>query len=175
MRFGIPSLALGAAVLASIPQASIAADSSACAVTAAPNPAFAAPPKWEMKGPFQENYFLFGTTGLWAWVHNHWKLGMDGRKLPYFSAYYDWWGGEHHPEMVVVARRLDEPASLVWAEEVNGAGPSFRFGEAPDPAKPGFMVTRLEIPTAGCWEISARYRPVGREPQVLTYTVLVEP
>jgi hypothetical protein len=112
---------------------------------------------------------------LWVLVNNHWKLNWDGRKLPYFSTHYNYWKRTGPPPMVVLARRLDAEAPLIWADHVNGAGPSFRPPESPDPAKPGFMVTSLEIPTAGCWEITARYAPPEGNAETVSYTVLVEP
>jgi hypothetical protein len=117
---------------------------------------------------------LFGAPGLWTIVKNHWALrGLDGIKLPYFSAHYNL-KAEHDPRMFVVAPRLDAAAHLVWADWVNGAGPSFRPPGRPDPTKPGFMVNSLQIPTAGCWEITARYAAARDTVETLSYTVLVE-
>lgn len=75
----------------------------------------------------------------------------------------------------LVHRRLDAPAPLVWAARVNGAGPSHRADEPVDLTQPGFMVTRLEIPTAGCWEITARYTAVRGQLETVSYTAPIEP
>ena len=165
---------LGLAVLYGVPQTSIAQTGSACAVTVAPNPPFVPPTGWDSLKTGNDNVFLFGSPRLWAYVHSHWKLDYQQRKLPFFSQQYDW-QSERPPQMVVMARRLDAPAPVVWAQSVNGAGPSHRADEPVDMSKPGFMVTALDIPAAGCWEISARYSPPGREPRTLSYTVLIEP
>jgi len=163
-----------AALPVGAPHPLFAASNSTCAVTKAPEPPFIPPRQWEPESSRDGGHFLFGTPGLWALVHNHWKLHLDGTKLPYFSEHYEW-RNEPDPRMVVLARRLDATGDLVWADWVNGAGPSHRFSEPIDPTKPGFMVTSLQIPTAGCWEITARYAPVRGKFETLSYTVLVEP
>ena len=75
----------------------------------------------------------------------------------------------------VEARRLDAAAPPVKADHVNGAGPSFRYPEQPDPNNPGFMTTALPIRTTGCWEITARYTSPSGIAERLSYTILVEP
>jgi hypothetical protein len=149
----------------------------ACAVTTAPKPPFVAPPQFAPnRSVDEEPFFFYGKPGLWALVRPHWKLGgLEGNKLPYFSEHYNYWNREGSPQMTVVARRTDAAAPPVRAEQVNGAGPSFRYGEQPDPANPGFMVTALRIPTAGCWEITAQYTPPTGIAEKLSYTILVEP
>ncbi len=77
--------------------------------------------------------------------------------------------------MTVEARRLDAAVPPVRADHVNGAGPSTRYGEQPDPNNPGFMVTALRIPTAGCWEITAHYTSPSGIAEKLSYTILVKP
>lgn len=132
-----------------------------CPVTQAPDPPFRAPSGYGYSG--NDGRFLYGTRRLWALVTPHWNLGTTGRKLPYFSDEYRFLS-EPHPHMVVFARRLDAEAPAVPAPQVNGAGL---------PEKNGFMVTRLDIPTSGCWEITARYSPVGHPVETLSYTVMV--
>jgi hypothetical protein len=174
MRSRILFFVLAVALPAGVPRATFADSNHTCPVTKAPDPPFTPPERWKPESPGDGGYFLFGTTGLWALVHNHWRLHLDGTKLPYFSEHYEW-KNEPDPRMVVLARRLDAPAELVWADWVNGAGPSHRFSEPIDPTKPGSMVTSLQVPTAGCWEITARYAPVRGKVEILSYTVLVEP
>jgi hypothetical protein len=164
---------LGMAFAACIPQTVLAQGSPPCAVTKAPASAFEPPAGFD-RPVLQDDSFLLGNNWLWAFVRPTWKLNLNNKKLPYFSQFYDW-QTERPPKMSVVARRLDAPAPLVWADHINGAGPSFRYGEQPDLSKPGFMVTALDIPSAGCWEVSAQYEPPQRNRVTLTYTVLVEP
>jgi len=174
MRSRILFFVLAVALLLGVPRASLAEGNHTCAVTKAPVPPFTPPRRWGTEGSRDGEYFFFGSPGLWALVHNYWRLHLDGTKLPYFSEHYEW-KNEPDPRMVVVARRLDAPAGLVWADWVNGAGPSHRYSEPVDPTKPGFMVTSLQIPMAGCWEITARYTPVRGKVEILSYTVLVVP
>ena len=72
------------------------------------------------------------------------------------------------PDLTVVARRLDGPSQTVRANWANGS--------TTDGTVAGmFMVTGLEIPTSGCWQIAARYAPTPEEAiQTLMYTVWVE-
>jgi len=125
---------------------SLAADKHGCPVTRPPNPQFVPPPP---EAPMsREDGFFYGTSALWAMVDPHWQLHkFAGQKLPYFRQGYDV-NQERDPRLVVVARRVDAPAKMVWAGRANSA--------------PGFMVTGLEIPTAGCWEIVAQYTPPAK-------------
>lgn len=75
---------------------------------------------------------------------------------------------EPNPLLTVVARRLNSNAPLVW----NGgyANNAFIEGEGETGM---FVVTGVDIPSPGCWEIAAHY--LGPEIQTLSYTVWVEP
>jgi len=122
-----------------------------------------------------KSYCDHGTPGLTARIHTLWKLGgLDGNKLPYFSQHYDW-SIEKHPNMTVEARRLDGEAPIVRAERVNGATLAPLKRESSSAIRTDFMVTALHIPTAGCWEITARYTPPSGKVETLSYTILVEP
>ena len=119
-------------------------------------PVTQAAPDQQLKG----GGYRLGTPDLWTIVSSVWT----GSKLAYFS----------EAPLTVVARRLDAPAPLVWADHVNNAGPSFLYRDgppAPNPNDHGFMITSLQVPTAGCWEITARYTPAEQPAQTLTYTV----
>ncbi len=149
-----------------------------CAVSTAPKPPFVAPPQFAPTRSVDNGYaFFYGTPGLWALVYPHWKLegAFYGNKMVFFSEHYSFWKRAGNPQMTVEARRLDAAAPPVKADHVNGAGPSFRYGEQPDPSNPGFMTTALPIPTAGCWEISAHYTSPSGISEKLSYTILVEP
>ena len=75
---------------------------------------------------------------------------------------------ETEPRLTVVARRLDRPEPLVW----NG---SANYGGEGEELAGMFMVTGMDIPSAGCWEIAAHYVQSFDNIQTLTYTVWVEP
>jgi hypothetical protein len=153
----------------------VTAESFECPITKKPSPQFIPPLPWHPITNSSDTFFLWGTPGLWAVVSNHWRLPRAGHKLPFLSEQYDWKQSGEHPPLAVVARRLDAPAALVWANWVNGAGPPFLYGDGPDfSRRDGFMVTSLAIPSAGCWEISAHFTPARDHVQSLTYIVLVE-
>jgi hypothetical protein len=143
-----------------------------CAVTQEPRPAFIPPPPYGRH--FAPPDFLLGSPSLWTIIHHDtWHLGVnDGRKLPYWRQGFDS-RKERDPRLSVVARRLDGPAPLIWADSASSA-------QADDTPDGMAMVTGLDVPTAGCWEISAHYgwsdaaSHQWRE-QTLAYTVWVEP
>lgn len=166
--FFLASLAFGAISLTAFGKGS----ENACPVTKAPDQQFK-PPLGYRPYTWNDGKFLLGTSDLWVLVNPHWKLGVTGNKLPYFSQNFFFGGNEGDPRLTVVARRLDNPAPLVWSDWVNAGGPPYT--PPGDPNDHGFMVTSLPIPTAGCWEITARYAPAPKKVQILTYTVLVEP
>jgi len=76
---------------------------------------------------------------------------------------------EPAPRLTVVARQLDGNAPLVWNGWANNAYIDGR-GMAGM-----FMVTGVDIPASGCWEIAAHYVASRNNIQTLTYTVWVEP
>ena len=92
-------------------------------------------------------------TGIW---HLRGKAAYS-EKLTYWRQGFDW-RNEPNPDLIVTARRLDQPAATVSAEQAH-----------PIMAKEAIM-TVINIPSAGCWEISARFH--GKK---LDYIVSVEP
>jgi hypothetical protein len=71
-----------------------------------------------------------------------------------------------------VARRLDGEAPLVW-NDLAGSG------SEGNGLSGMFMVTGIDIPSSGCWEIGVHYvSPDGEKTatvSTLSYTVWVEP
>ena len=76
--------------------------------------------------------------------------------------------GTAEPDLTVVARRLDGPEQVVRAGLADRATSNGTVENM-------VMVTGIDIPTAGCREIAARYAPARDNVQTLTYTVWVEP
>jgi len=123
--------------------------------------------------PVPNSYFIHGSPGLSANIHTLWRLGtVDGNKLPYFSQYYRW-NTEKEPHMTVEARRLDGDSPIVHAIRVNGATLNREYREPPEGPSVSFMTASLQIPAAGCWEITARYTPPSGKVETHSYTVLV--
>lgn len=139
------------------------ADRRNCPITQPPDRPFVPPAGYPSAGSGE---FLYGTPALWAVVERQWRLhGFAGQKLPYFRRGYEL---KERPRLTVVAHRLDGKAPLVW----NGLA-----GGGVDDSG-AFMVTGIDIPSAGCWEIGAQYVDTSHEihtVQTLSYTVWVEP
>lgn len=142
----------------------------ACPVTKpAAQPFVPPPPYWtDNHGSDQ---FWYGTESLWTlldvqgmWnIHNN-VLESEGgyrTKLIYWRRGFDW-RREPEPELIVIAKRLDREAPPVAA---NSAHAVFVTGPAP-----AAMMTMIDIPTSGCWEIAAEYRD-----QKLSFVVSVQP
>jgi hypothetical protein len=138
--------------------------SAQCPVTAAPNPPFVPPAPYNGANPMPSG-FWYGTGSLWTWGFNAptgWQSTVAGgapydAKLVYWRAGFDA-GIEHDPDLTVVARRLDVPAPLVWTEHASG----IRISDDPSPGGMAMMIG-VSLPTAGCWEIAARYLPAPHE------------
>ena len=75
-----------------------------------------------------------------------WHAGLDACSEP-------------QPALTITGKRLDGPAPQLASDQANAGGQS---QDQP------FMVTGINIPTLGCWEIIAHYQ--GEEP---TFVVLL--
>jgi hypothetical protein len=87
--------------------------------------------------------------------------------MPYFRHGFDArseWG----PDLTIMATRLDGPASVVRQTRANA-------GITNSTPEEMFIVTGIDVPSAGCWEIAAHYVPKTGKAETLTYTVWVEP
>ena len=120
-----------------------------CPVTRPPQSPFIPPtPYPSMVPPLYGDQFWYGTPALWTWLPADgtwhtlrdksfwWRQGFDGSV-------------EQQPALTLAGRRLD------------GQAPPF---VAPAPATNGFrtdlgafMLTMVDLPTPGCWEITGRY------------------
>jgi hypothetical protein len=129
--------------------------SAQCLTTLPPNPQFVPPKPYPQDAP--SGAFWFGTESLWTslsadgeWggLHNDkgyrqkvffWVKGYDARKEP-------------KPKLIITGRRLDGDSPSVAVADTNNAF------EGTSSNLPPAMVTTFEIPTAGCWELTAHYR-----------------
>ena len=127
---------------------------AACPVTAPSNPPFSPPPPYPAK-PSSTGSFWHGTAALWTelqvngtWPglpHNAdgftqkvfwWRPGFDGRTEP-------------QPNLTVFGRRLDGSESFMREPPATNA----YLGDL------GWAIlTGIDLPTTGCWEISGQYR-----------------
>ena len=114
--------------------------------------------------------FLYGSAALWTVVYPGWHVHRDGGKLPFFRQGFVY--GKERPRLTVVARRLDGKGPLVWS---GLAGSGFEEGKG---LAGMFMVTGIDIPSSGCWEIGAQYVDTSHDVHTvayLAYTIWVEP
>jgi hypothetical protein len=141
----------------------VAADN--CPVTKPPSSPFIPPAPYTANtdpGRFwfgdQDLWTNLPANGIWHGLPYHanegyfnklflWKPGFDGRK-------------EEQPDITVVVRRLDANAPLVTS----------RYGTNAFIAPMWAMLTGVNFPTHGCWEVTA-----SNEGHKLTFVVSVQP
>lgn len=148
------------------PRAQVPLVATGCRVTQPTDPPFL-PPK-----PYSQNFdpqsFWFGTDELWTY------LPADGtwRGLPHYTpddpTYRQklfFWSKdfnahiEPRPNLLITGKRLDGAAPPLMSDRANAGWK--------DPGKP-FIVTAINLPTLGCWQITARYKSA-----ILTFVVHV--
>jgi hypothetical protein len=135
-----------------------------CATTLEPHPQFVPPSPYQQDAP--SGQFWYGSDSLWTLldIPGIWHLHRDGgygTKLVYWRRGFDW-RKEIDPELTVVATRLDRQTPPVRSDPAHAV-----FVTGPMPAA---MMTGIDIPSAGCWELTAQHR--GHK---LSFIVSVEP
>jgi hypothetical protein len=161
-----PSPSVAAAPSASVRPSPSTPSAAACDVTR-PNPVFV-PPKPFLRTP-PTNYASdwYGSEHLWtmlAYSGEIWQ-GWVASKPPVLPQKTFWWsadwkpGDEPEPTIIVTGRRLDGPGDFTYGPGTNA---SADFGTA--------MLVGIDIPSYGCWELTARYRLA-----TLSYVVSVGP
>ncbi len=149
---------------AASPTDSPAIPTEACSVTR-PNPPFAAPSPYPSSPP-DDRYAWFGTPELWT------MLELDGEvwdaanasfaarvKMFFWSSNWAGMRDDQEPGLTVVATRLDGPGT-VTADHATNASAGSLGGQA--------MLSGIEFPTAGCWQLTAQYGDA-----VLSYIVWI--
>jgi len=125
-----------------------------CPVTTSANVSFKAPEPFSPIAPW-EGIFWYGSENLWTALDTNgvWsKLPENpdgyGQKIMWWSSLYSL-KDELEPELIVSGRRLDgEAEPLRFYGATNAMADD--IGEA--------MLTGVEIPTLGCWEITGQYK-----------------
>ena len=141
-----------------------AADPDGCPITRPPNRPFVppAPPAPDsVSAPFGE--FWFGTPELWT------SLRPDGTwsDLPYHEGAYTqkvfWWsqGYDWKSQLTLTGRRIDGPAPPMRASTATNAFAA-DIGSS--------SLVGVDLPTAGCWEITGHLKGV-----TLSFVVWVAP
>jgi len=137
-----------------------------CPVTTVANGSFEAPEPFSLDAPWQ-GLFWYGSEGLWTALHTDgvWA-GLPDNTTGYTQKIM-WWSDlyvlkdELEPALVVSGRRLDaksEPLKFYGATNAMADD----IGEA--------MLTGVDFPSLGCWEITGQYKNTE-----LTFIVWVAP
>lgn len=146
--------------------------SAQCLTTLPPNPSFVPPIQFPQSAP-GSGMFWYGTNALWTSLNfdGRWKSGSYGEGTVYTTKLVFWakdfeWRKEFEPKLILTGKRLDGGAPSIGVAHANTV---FVPGGRPGMMPPG-MMTAVDIPTVGCWEITAHYHG-----HTLTFTVWVEP
>lgn len=139
---------------------------STCAVTR-PDPVFVPPSPFLAAPPAAYASSWYGTAHLWTMLARDGEVweGWVAATPPVLPQKTFWWsadwrpGAEPEPAIAVVGRRLDGTGSFTYGPGTNA---SADFGTA--------MLVGIDIPSYGCWELTARYRDAS-----LTYVAFVGP
>jgi hypothetical protein len=149
---------------------SVAESAGNCVTTPPPNPAFI-PSFSPFDSPFNppSGQFWYGTDSLFTLLNagGTWRgyHPTSGRPEAYFNKLFFWrlgydWRSEFSPRLFVSAVRLDQYAPVISADPAASAG----LGSS------GSMMTGIDLPAPGCWEITAKY---GSDS--LSFVVSVQP
>jgi hypothetical protein len=137
-----------------------------CPVTTLENAPFIAPEPFSPTAPW-EGIFWYGIAGLWTALHT------DGvwAKLPKTSDGYTqkimWWSDSY------VLKDELEPALVVSGQRLDAKSEALRFYGATNAMADDIgeaMLTGVEFPTLGCWEVKGEYKN-----SELTFVVWIAP
>jgi len=137
-----------------------------CPVTLPEKITFQAPEPYSPDAPW-EGMFWYGREHLWTALNTNgvWD-GLPDNPEGYTQKIM-WWSDlyslkdELEPALVVMGRRLDADAPPLKFDGATNASAS-DIGDA--------MLTGVDFPTLGCWEITGQYKKTG-----LTFVVWVAP
>ena len=123
-----------------------------CPITRPQTPRFVPPKPYSESGPNGE--FWYGSNELWTalWPDGTWHSLPKGEagyvnKVVWFREGYVW-TEEEKPELAISARQLDGEAVVdKFIHATNGYHPDYN----------SFMLTGIELPALGCWEITGEY------------------
>ena len=129
------------------------AGKESCPMTPPPNPAFVPPEPYPATDP--SGGYWYGTNELWTQLQpdGTWS-GLTKSESGYGNKLALWHEGysqkeEPQPEITLSAQQLDGEARVEpYIHGTNAFHPD--YGQ--------FMMTGIELPTLGCWEITAEYR-----------------
>ena len=135
-----------------------------CEVTSSPDRPFKAPAPYPPNAP--SSNFWHGDERLWTMLQNDGKWAGLPRNDKGFRQKVFWWHPgfdgrvEGRPNLIVTGRRLDGTESFVHPAPATNAH-HVDFG--------GWTIlTGIDVPTTGCWELTGYYRG-----QSLTFVVWI--
>lgn len=140
---------------------------SSCPVTKPADHPFVPPAPYSAKPSAEQ--FWFGSDRIWTAlpVTGTWRLGHYTPNDPSFRQKLQFWrqGYDPHadprPNLTVTGKRLDSPAAPLQSDgKGNGSWTE----------RDSFIMTGINFPTAGCWQVTGRY-----EDDELTFVVWVTP
>ena len=132
--------------------------------TLVPDPPFAPPPPYPPDA--HKGMFWYGTDALWTErnVEGKWSMSNGqgySTKLIFWRRGFDW-RKEPEPQLIITGRHLDGDAPAIAVAHANAVCIPSRDAAG--------RMTLIDIPTAGCWELTGRY-----DGHTLTFLVSVEP
>jgi hypothetical protein len=127
---------------------------ASCPVTRPLQPPFVPPKPYRATPPATYGGFWYGSDELWTMLNadGTWVMPRDEHGLSDKSF---WWRAgfdplrEQTPELTLTARRLDVPGPEIAASSGQATNGWTDIG--------AFMLTGIELPAAGCWEITGHY------------------
>lgn len=137
-----------------------------CPVTTQGDVLFKAPEPYEAIAPW-DNIFWYGTENLWTALHKDgvWA-GLPDNPGGYTQKIM-WWS-----DLYVLKDEL-VPALVVTGRRLDGDSPPLKFDGATNASAADIgdaMLTGVDFPTLGCWEITGQYKKTG-----LTFVVWIAP
>ena len=141
--------------------------SGQCLTTLASNPPFVPADPYPSAAP--DSRFWYGSDALWTAleIDGKWQAYANGEngwvfrnKLVFWRRGFDW-HKESEPKLIITGKRLDGDAPTIAVAHANAVFIPSREGAG--------MMTLIDIPKAGCWEITAHYQ--GHD---LSFVVSVE-
>ena len=140
-------------------------DMGSCPITPIPDTPFVPPDPYPAAAP--DGHFWYGTNELWTDlpVDDVW-YGLPQSEAGYGNKIALWHEGYSQTEE-------PQPAITLSAQQLDGAAvmaPVVAGTNAYHPDYGQFMMTGIELPTLGCWEITAEYKGAA-----LTFVVWVIP
>ena len=156
-----------AAAPGATPSPSPSTPSAAACEATRPDKPFVAPKPFPATPPGYYGATWYGTAHLWTMIKDGGEIwgpwlfaSPPGLPQKTFWWSVDWKpGDEPEPTIIVTGRRLDGPETFTFGPGTNA---SADFGTA--------MLVGSDIPSYGCWELTARYRLA-----TLSYVVSVRP